>query len=224
MLQAGIYQNGAIAHSTYSFQVKGAPNTLVPVHLNGLVSSAPIHLTDRNGQVVDLVDGSSGDSPAPDWYAVASAYLQISPVRQTPYPISGAYISVEGGYFGSTSGGSFCRNCDGGSSALDQTIWFWSNSDIIVTLDASALLKYTSEGNSPLATFGSISAEVDPTFTIDDPAFSGFSIVGVPTGSPPPTAGAVPEPASWAMMLGGFGLIGGAMRRGGTANVRLHRT
>jgi PEP-CTERM motif len=26
-------------------------------------------------------------------------------------------------------------------------------------------------------------------------------------------AGAVPEPASWAMMLGGFGLIGGAMRR-----------
>jgi len=26
-------------------------------------------------------------------------------------------------------------------------------------------------------------------------------------------AGAVPEPASWAMMLGGFGLVGGAMRR-----------
>jgi hypothetical protein len=23
----------------------------------------------------------------------------------------------------------------------------------------------------------------------------------------------VPEPASWAMMIGGFGLIGGAMRR-----------
>ena len=27
------------------------------------------------------------------------------------------------------------------------------------------------------------------------------------------TRGAVPEPASWAMMLGGFGLIGGALRR-----------
>jgi hypothetical protein len=24
---------------------------------------------------------------------------------------------------------------------------------------------------------------------------------------------AVPEPASWAMMLGGFGLVGGALRR-----------
>jgi len=29
--------------------------------------------------------------------------------------------------------------------------------------------------------------------------------------------GAVPEPASWAMMLGGFGLVGGAMRRRRTA-------
>ncbi len=31
----------------------------------------------------------------------------------------------------------------------------------------------------------------------------------------PPTSG-VPEPATWAMMIGGFGLIGGAMRRRGT--------
>jgi hypothetical protein len=30
-------------------------------------------------------------------------------------------------------------------------------------------------------------------------------------------SGAVPEPASWAMMLGGFGLVGGAMRRRKTA-------
>ena len=30
--------------------------------------------------------------------------------------------------------------------------------------------------------------------------------------TPPTTGGAVPEPASWAMMVAGFGLIGGAMR------------
>ncbi|MFW2830132.1 PEPxxWA-CTERM sorting domain-containing protein [Sphingomonas sp. ID0503] len=30
---------------------------------------------------------------------------------------------------------------------------------------------------------------------------------------PPQAPGAVPEPASWAMMIAGFGLIGGAMRR-----------
>ena len=33
-------------------------------------------------------------------------------------------------------------------------------------------------------------------------------------------AGAVPEPASWAMMLGGFGMIGGAMRSRRKAGVR----
>ena len=37
-------------------------------------------------------------------------------------------------------------------------------------------------------------------------------VVTVPTG--------VPEPASWALMVGGFGMVGGAMRRRGTAIVR----
>jgi hypothetical protein len=32
------------------------------------------------------------------------------------------------------------------------------------------------------------------------------------TGLPQTVDGAVPEPASWALMLGGFGLIGSAMR------------
>jgi hypothetical protein len=34
------------------------------------------------------------------------------------------------------------------------------------------------------------------------------------------TAGAVPEPATWAMMIGGFGMVGGAMRRRKSATVR----
>ena len=50
----------------------------------------------------------------------------------------------------------------------------------------------------------------------------GFSVAGGATYGPdrlgsvtlaPAAAGAVPEPASWAMMVGGFGLLGGAMRR-----------
>ncbi len=35
----------------------------------------------------------------------------------------------------------------------------------------------------------------------------------------PPSVGAVPEPASWAMMLAGFGIVGGAMRRRSMARV-----
>jgi hypothetical protein len=40
-------------------------------------------------------------------------------------------------------------------------------------------------------------------------AQGGNSGIGVGT----PSVDAVPEPATWAMMIGGFGLVGGALRR-----------
>jgi hypothetical protein len=49
------------------------------------------------------------------------------------------------------------------------------------------------------------------------------SAVAVDGGAlPPPTpGGSVPEPASWAMFIGGFGLIGGALRRRSRAIAQL---
>ena len=48
----------------------------------------------------------------------------------------------------------------------------------------------------------------------------GFLSNGTPSGQPPVAlldgvnlTAAVPEPASWAMMIGGFGMIGAALRR-----------
>ena len=38
---------------------------------------------------------------------------------------------------------------------------------------------------------------------------------------PTVTVGGVPEPASWAMMIAGFGLVGGAMRRRLSASICL---
>lgn len=46
-----------------------------------------------------------------------------------------------------------------------------------------------------------------PAFEVDNIAFSGVT-------------GSVPEPATWAMTLGGFGLLGGAMRRRRSAVIR----
>ena len=46
---------------------------------------------------------------------------------------------------------------------------------------------------------------------------SPFTLSGAVSAIP---AAAVPEPAAWAMMIGGFGLVGAAMRRRGTVAVR----
>ena len=58
--------------------------------------------------------------------------------------------------------------------------------------------------------------DADPAFEASNPGYGHFSsllsngrtIVGVSNA---------PEPASWALMLGGFGLVGSAMRRRRTA-------
>jgi hypothetical protein len=61
--------------------------------------------------------------------------------------------------------------------------------------------------------FGMDSAVVDPTFTID-PAFAGrWSIDGIPVDTTTTTGGGVPEPATWAMLVAGFGLAGASLRR-----------
>lgn len=57
-------------------------------------------------------------------------------------------------------------------------------------------------------------ATVDPTFTILGDFALNYRVVGVP-GQPttPGGGGVVPEPATWAMMVAGFGLLGASLRR-----------
>ena len=66
--------------------------------------------------------------------------------------------------------------------------------------DATAFIDPTISYNTQLGQYGS-------NLTFNAPGGlgdGGFSFVG---------GGAVPEPASWALMLGGFGMLGGAVRR-----------
>lgn len=64
----------------------------------------------------------------------------------------------------------------------------------------------------PDGSVASASASVDPTFTILGDLAQLYHFTGLPD-SAIGHASAVPEPASWAMMVGGFGLVGSAMRR-----------
>jgi legume-like lectin family protein/PEP-CTERM motif-containing protein len=77
----------------------------------------------------------------------------------------------------------------------------------------------------PLAAVLSYNIDLSSIFGVGSPAFVGFTS-GTGSGyanhdlaswefrdSFDPVTGAVPEPAAWAMMLAGFGLVGGALRR-----------
>jgi hypothetical protein len=75
-----------------------------------------------------------------------------------------------------------------------QPVVLVSGRDYLVSLQASAVA---------LAD-GTAFASVDPSFVIDPAYASQFTLVGVP---------GVPEPATWAMLIGGFGLVGAALRR-----------
>lgn len=89
--------------------------------------------------------------------------------------------------------------------ALNTMAFFAPNVGYYVDLTADAGAG-ASQGN--LA--ASAEAFVDPIFTVD-PAFAAlYHLEGVPFEAP--TAGGVPEPSTWAMMLLGFAGLGAALR------------
>ena len=86
-------------------------------------------------------------------------------------------------------------NDAGGLSVIDTFLTFFQD-DLAVSNEASA-------GRADF-------------IRIYDNALTATEVAALPTGTlpmTPPVTGQVPEPASWAMMIGGFGMIGAALRR-----------
>ena len=203
---SGTFINRANADLTYTFQVTGTAGVSVPVHVHGYASLTPITAsTFHGGQLTLKPDGTASDTSG---FSIQSAVsIDISGIGSTDayghVYTSGAHVDA----------GNNSDNLDlkDKSVLIDKTIYFQTNSDISVEIFAGAALKYNFDGGTS-SIFGGVSASADPTFTIDDPAYSAFKIVGVPN-DPMPPIGAVPEPANWAMLVAGIGMVGGAMRR-----------
>ncbi|HPU15931.1 MAG TPA: PEPxxWA-CTERM sorting domain-containing protein [Polymorphobacter sp.] len=77
-----------------------------------------------------------------------------------------------------------------GTYAATSTLWATHTTGTFVATGTTATLLFEASGNTGY----------DAGIGLD-----AVSIAGVP--------GAVPEPASWALMIGGFGLVGSALRR-----------
>jgi hypothetical protein len=106
----------------------------------------------------------------------------------------------------------------GGASATFRTVYFYAQPG-----SAGGLRLATDSGGNVFDSFGPqlyLSPGSAPTFVAGTYALDGFFDENSPsftpstlTIAPLTTSGAVPEPTTWAMMLAGFGLVGGAMRR-----------
>jgi uncharacterized repeat protein (TIGR03803 family) len=131
------------------------------------------------------------------------------------YPVGGLTIDAAGNLFGSTSRGGangdygtlFRLSADGtfstlhefagGSGGLRPVAYGWLEADSVGNLYGTTVLGGDFD-------YGTI-------FKLSDVGFV------VPSVEPP--VGGVPEPASWAMLIAGFGLTGAAMRRRRSAAV-----
>jgi hypothetical protein len=202
---------------SYTFQIAGTPSTLVPLRVYGLASISPILASTEQGGLLGF--DSNGVPNGNAFFTIGSA-ATISVSGTGLQPDSGLVgrIDAAESLGNMISHGQEGSNINGAEAVLDQTMWFMSDTDITVSLAALANLSYSGYQTNN-AIYGSVHASVDPTFTIEDPAYSAFSVVGVLSGPSP--ASPVPEPVSWELMILGIGMLGGALRlqrsRGGMA-------
>jgi len=129
------------------------------------------------------------------------AYPGLSLTSFTPTSIgldSAAFVDP-------VTGAPVYHDVDQGLGVVGYQGAMFGDSFLSITFDAVA---YTPSGQ-PLASVA------DQYNALNNSApYAGYPTAGYWTAAfPVVTSPGVPEPASWAMMVGGFGLIGGAMRR-----------
>jgi hypothetical protein len=149
-------------------------------------------------------------------------YQALAGISLTPDPLYSFdyYLPIAFSFNAKSCSGS-TSNCTGGFNGADGwdvtdfVFYMWPNRDYTLTMGASVEQRQPdsysiSHGGPGTLRSGTAYAYVDPVIKIA-PGVSGFTISnGGPSMQP---VGGVPEPSSWAMLIAGFGLVGGLSRR-----------
>jgi hypothetical protein len=137
--------------------------------------------------------------------------------------ISGVYDAVSTGHSGTVGNifvgdnfrdysDAFHRECV--DSNRDCTLQQQFSIETTVSANFIQQIEIQVGGAVTAAGGGDFSVTIDPIITLA-PGFAdqGYTLLVAPDAQPPAGGGGVPEPATWALMIGGFGLAGAALRR-----------
>ena len=168
---------------TYDFAVTGPTNLVVPIHM----------IADLNA-VTSIGSGVSFDSSAANGLASLAVFGGGVNRIWSINAASGPSVSLPSSQ----------------DLALDELLMVSSNIGVQVKESAYASGRYTATVTTTADPFFFI----DPDFLIDHPGYELIFSSGIGNLDPrDPGAGGVPEPASWALMLGGFFALGEMLRR-----------
>ncbi len=199
----------------YASESNAAQSYLVELHAKNAAAFAALTPFLGTSGAIASISGSYTLSATGQAYALAGAttgtYIPLDSSLQKSFGATCDYS----GYYSSTG-----PNCGSAGYALDLNFVkgsTFTNGDPLSVYGVISLGTDTHAGATGLGgDAGQSSAFIDPTITLN-PLFNtplytlnvGSQVVPVPGGG----AGAVPEPAAWALLLAGFGLVGSAARR-----------
>jgi hypothetical protein len=201
----------ATATVNYTIRVSGpVTGALVPVHINAIASAGTLDVPDPVGNYYYPPIVAGTDAQVQVEYAEGDA--PVGAYGDLAFIYASTHYDYH--YFVDPAPGYAAPVLLGNTSKLNQEVLIAANFDVDVRVIASAGEDFESNTASYTETAEG-GASADPTFVIDEPGYSAYTIEGVPAG---PAATAAPEPATWAMMLIGFATLGFAGYRKAKGN------
>jgi len=184
-------------------------------------SSAEAQIAYTNGGIDGTISGWTINSG----YALTNSFTLSSTTTITGFTFGGwtfagdTITSVDWGISSSVdyaiSGTASLAKGSGGTNGFGYDVYEYGSSIAPLTLAAGTYYfglqnAGTSQGN---LAFWDVNNGPSVAFENQIGNVNGYLVPGTNSAAFTLLSGSVPEPASWALMLGGFGLVGGAMRR-----------
>jgi hypothetical protein len=200
------------ADVSYASEANAALSYLVELHASNAAAFAALTPLLGTSGAIASISGSYALAATGQAYALAYAntgiYLPLDPSLDRTF---GSTCDFSG-YYSSTGAG-----CGAGSYTIDLNFVAgatFTDGDPLSIYGSIYLSADTHAGRTGVAgDAGQSSAFIDPTITLNPLFNSPLYTLNIGNAVVPVPPGAVPEPAAWALLLAGFGVVGGVARR-----------